>query len=1660
VDNFQHKRNNSTVGKRTTFFYDTASQGGGQYGNVTHRLYSIQNGANWLDQRIDWSPVVPRNTDTAYIVSLPAFVNQYECPSGSANGSCFAAGSGAPGGALRTSFWNLYDSSLTYSAAPTQGFLTGTRTYIGSDAGGSLYADVAYGYDGWGNQNRITTYASPGRETSFGLGTAQHTTLGYDTAFPARVVSHTNAAGHVTTVQYTNDGSICGLPGAETDPRGAVTTTEYDRLCRPIAIVRPGDSATFPTYQFSYTNTYPAMAAVTGRINAGDNANIIQERYFYNGLGLLIQQQVLGALVNGVRKDLVTDFDYDAHGRMEYQTLPYEATTNGAFKPLDFSRPKTTFRWDNLGRPLNKSFPDGTFERTEYDGWEVRLHDAKDNVTLHVFDGFGRMVEARPPQGPWTRYVYDVIDRLVQVEQRSGSAAPFATTFLTYDPGGRKTTMQDPDMGTWQYTYDGAGNLKTQADARGCVTSMSYDRLNRLTGKTFSGSCAGTAAVTYGYDAGTNGKGQRTSMTDASGSTTWGYDLRGRLVDEVKTVAGIGSFHTTWEYNSADLLKRMGYPHGNTGLTGEGVNYTYLNQLQIDTITGLASYQSGAQYDAAGRLVERKLGGTASAPTLLQKVTYYGWTTQGGRLKDLQAGLAASPSGLMNNRYVYDPVGNITSLTDATAPGGTQTHTYTYDALDRLESAAISGGTAGQLPTETYAYDAQNGNLEQRGEVLLSYDAQASDCGPGSRTHAVTRTLNDSQETRNCYDANGNQTRRVVAEKTNLLPNASFEAPGTWDELSTGYFPGTAFWRSIWSTAAPQRGSYAYAISNQAYGHLESSLFPVAGGTQYDLAAWVRGEMDPHDSAGAWLIRVVYYDANGAALSGADASKDVLYGHEGSLSISWQEKRGSFTTPAAARQARVRLYYYNATGWVAYDDIAVTQQSSGASVASYDFETAGGWTEARFYPGTAFWRANWSIAAGRNGGYAYSISNLPYGYLESAPVAVSQNTGYTVSAWARGEIDAEGSEGQWRVDLCYYNETTLLKCETSAGLHGVAGSISTTWAQKSGSFTTPAGATQTRLRLYLLVSSGWVAYDDVTITQANGTKLALADPGFEDGSGWTSVRAGSFPNTGFYRWKTSIASPHSGTWGYAISNLAYADLVSTRMTARAGETYALYGWLRGEQDADESAGGWVLRAYFYDVNNQYLGYKDAATGQAGSLAATWRKVGGVVTAPANSAHAEVRLIAYLFSGWVGVDNLTFFSKSDFTAAETTQYTYDGENRLVEVSGARSARYIYDGDGNLVVSIENGITTTLIGEHYEWRGAGASMTRYYYAGSTRLAMRVGAGTGTEGVQFLLGDHLGSTSVTTDGSGGSVVRQGYTPWGAVRYQVGGTLSTPYRFTGQRESSSTGLQWFRSRWYDPYLNRFLSPDSIVPDPYNSLDWDRYSYARNNPVNLVDPTGHEPGDICDRGYCNDKRDLTGWLAAVCVDAAESTEIKQIAGLNAAPGGIVRAGTGLIVTSKAALKVEAYKDFYGLVSNGKKFDVKLQIRETLGETIQLGNNWYEYSTAGNILYGFYGLAAGFSKTELSGGAGLAQLNDIFAKGNIPGGPGTFFDTEDDYYAVLFGYFLYENYYGDGVLTESEVVDALSQFKYADKLAKKPEPPNIQLTPKKYPANQFYSQPN
>jgi hypothetical protein len=50
---------------------------------------------------------------------------------------------------------------------------------------------------------------------------------------------------------------------------------------------------------------------------------------------------------------------------------------------------------------------------------------------------------------------------------------------------------------------------------------------------------------------------------------------------------------------------------------------------------------------------------------------------------------------------------------------------------------------------------------------------------------------------------------------------------------------------------------------------------------------------------------------------------------------------------------------------------------------------------------------------------------------------------------------------------------------------------------------------------------------------------------------------------------------------------------------------------------------------------------------------------------------------------------------------------------------------------------------------------------------------------------------------------------------------------------------LYYYGARWYDPYLNRWIQPDSIIPDLNNSQSYDRYAYSYNNPVKYTDPTG-----------------------------------------------------------------------------------------------------------------------------------------------------------------------------------------------------------------------------
>jgi RHS repeat-associated protein len=146
----------------------------------------------------------------------------------------------------------------------------------------------------------------------------------------------------------------------------------------------------------------------------------------------------------------------------------------------------------------------------------------------------------------------------------------------------------------------------------------------------------------------------------------------------------------------------------------------------------------------------------------------------------------------------------------------------------------------------------------------------------------------------------------------------------------------------------------------------------------------------------------------------------------------------------------------------------------------------------------------------------------------------------------------------------------------------------------------------------------------------------------------------------------------------------------------------------------------------------------------------------------------------------------------------------------------------------VVSTTQVITTVYIGNYYEYTitDTGTITKSYYYAGATKVAMRDDEGT----LYFLLSDHQGSTSITTDSNGNLHAEMRYKPWGSVRYTQG-TMVTDFTYTGQRSVSYIKLIQMGSRYYDSTLGRFTQPDTIVPVGLQGIQaFERFANVNNN--------------------------------------------------------------------------------------------------------------------------------------------------------------------------------------------------------------------------------------
>jgi RHS repeat-associated protein len=101
-------------------------------------------------------------------------------------------------------------------------------------------------------------------------------------------------------------------------------------------------------------------------------------------------------------------------------------------------------------------------------------------------------------------------------------------------------------------------------------------------------------------------------------------------------------------------------------------------------------------------------------------------------------------------------------------------------------------------------------------------------------------------------------------------------------------------------------------------------------------------------------------------------------------------------------------------------------------------------------------------------------------------------------------------------------------------------------------------------------------------------------------------------------------------------------------------------------------------------------------------------------------------------------------------------------------------------------------------------------------------------------FYESDGLGSATSLTNASATITATYSYDAFGNLLTSIG-SLTNPFRYTAREADAETSLYYYRARYYDPTVGRFLSEDRIGNDEGSNL----YTYVRNAPAGLRDPTG-----------------------------------------------------------------------------------------------------------------------------------------------------------------------------------------------------------------------------
>ncbi|MCP3936056.1 MAG: RHS repeat protein [Actinomycetia bacterium] len=538
------------------------------------------------------------------------------------------------------------------------------------------------------------------------------------------------------------------------DRAGRVSTFSYDAEGQLTGVIRPDGT--------SVARAFDAAGRLTSEISA--RGGVITHTYDAAGRRI----GVADALGN------TTAFTYDADGSPVAVEDP-----NGTV---------TSFAYDNLGRRIRTILPDGTSRAVTYDalGRLTSETDPGGGTTQHAYDPMGRLVAVTDALGGVTQMAYDERGNRTTLTDGNGHVTRFehdalgrlirrilpdgATETFTYDAEGNRTSHTDVSgrVTTWRYdannravektlhdgsavtfTYTANGRLETMADARG-VTTYAYDDRDRL----IELDDASGGRLTYSYDT----DGNRTSLTALVGgiaqTTSYGYDLAGRLTTVVDPEAGTYDY----AYDANGTLQSLTYPNG---VRTDHV-FDALDRLMGLTVTspaGTVLHSEAYQRNASGsrtRITEHDGTVRTYGYDLLQRLT--------------QETVSDDTTVQLDQQLLYDAVGNRVQDTRTNA-SGTATTLYTYDACDRLQSAGAT----------SYTWDA-NGNLLSRDDgtrVDFTWDTEDR-LATGTVAGGVTKTFAYGGQGRrvgiSATDTSGKVERRLLVDPSESLSHVVVES--------------------------------------------------------------------------------------------------------------------------------------------------------------------------------------------------------------------------------------------------------------------------------------------------------------------------------------------------------------------------------------------------------------------------------------------------------------------------------------------------------------------------------------------------------------------------------------------------------------------------------------------------------------------------------------------------------------------------------------------------------------------------------------------------------------------------------------------------------------------------------------------------------------------